>query len=56
MNEEINFVKTVYDKSQYEKLVDTSFSQINPDFDLQQSQKEEPTVLEFWFDGNVSSS
>ena len=48
MNEEINFVKTLYDKSQYEKLVDTSFSQINPDLDLQQSQKEEPTVLEFF--------
>ena len=48
MNEEINFIRTVYDKNQYEKLVDTSFSQISPDFDLQQAQKEEPTTVEFF--------
>jgi hypothetical protein len=48
MNEDIKFEKTVYDKNQYEKLVDTSFSQLDPTPSPQQQLEEEPTVDEFF--------
>ena len=48
MSEEIKFRKTVYDKSQYEKVVDTSFSQLDPDPDAQQLMEKEPNTNEFF--------
>jgi hypothetical protein len=48
MSEDIKFEKTVYDKNQYEKLVDTSFSQLDPTPTPQQQLEEEPTVNEFF--------
>jgi HAMP domain-containing protein len=48
MSEDIKFGKTVYDKNQYEKLVNTSFSQMDPDVNIQQALEEEPTTTEFF--------
>ena len=46
MSKDIKFEKTVYDKNQYEKLVDTNFSQLDPTPTPQQQLEEEPTVNE----------
>ena len=48
MSENIKFEKTVYDKNQYEKLVNTNFSQLDPTPTPQQQLEEEPTVNEFF--------
>ena len=48
MSEDIKFEKTVYDKNQYEKLVNTNFSQLDPTPTPQQQLEEQPTVNEFF--------
>jgi HAMP domain-containing protein len=48
MSEDINFNKIVYDKNQYEKLVNTKFNQIGVPLSPQEQSLEEPTVDEFF--------
>ena len=45
-----NAILDIYERGNLEDKdeIDRLMKQINPDFDLQQSQKEEPTVLEFF--------
>jgi hypothetical protein len=48
MSEEINLTKVVYDKNQYEKLVNTNFSQLDSEVDPQILLNSQPTVPEFF--------
>lgn len=47
MNEKIDLNKTVYNKSQYEKTIDTSFSQLGVKT-IQEQLDEQPTIEEFF--------
>ena len=48
MSEEFNLTKIVYDKNQYEKLVNTNFSQLDSEVDPQILLKSQPTVDGFF--------
>ena len=48
MSQEINFNKVVYDKNQYEKLVNTNFSQLDSEVDPQILLKSQPSIPEFF--------
>ena len=46
---DIKLNKEVYSKAQFEKLVDTSFNQIDPSPSPQQLLEEQPTIEEFFY-------
>jgi hypothetical protein len=48
MSENIKFEKTVYDKNQYKKLVNTDFNQLDPTPPVQEQLENEPTVNDFF--------
>lgn len=47
MSQNINFNKQVYDKSQYEKIINTSFSELGVKT-IQQQIENQPTVSDFF--------
>jgi len=48
MNKDIKLEQTVYDKNQYEKMINVDFSQFDPTPSIQQQIEEEPTTTEFF--------
>ena len=48
MNRDIKLEQTVYDKNQYEKMINVDFSQFDPTPSIQQQIEEEPTTTEFF--------